>query len=100
MLIEEVAPKAAFTQRERHQVAMSSRERLMAGYEREKRSLAAHAACGNAEEGTEGRVSHGNGTRIKFAHGETYRILVSEPVAATIAATAFAPTGPIPLSPK
>ena len=39
-------------------------------------------------------VSHGNGTRIKFAHGETYRILVSEPVTATIAATAFAPTGP------
>ena len=40
------------------QVAMSSRERLEAGYEMEKRSFAARAACGNAEEGTEGCITH------------------------------------------
>ena len=58
MLIEAVALKAAHTQRVRHQVAMSSRERLMAGYEREKRSFEACAARGNAEESTEGCITH------------------------------------------
>ena len=46
------------------QVAMSRRERLIAGYETEKRSFEAHAACWNAEEGTEGCITH-QGTRIK-----------------------------------
>ena len=41
MLIEAVALKAAHTQRVRHQVAMSSRERLVAGYEREIRGRSA-----------------------------------------------------------
>ena len=37
---------------------------------------------------------------LKFVRGETYLILVSEPVTASIAATAFAPTLPIPLYTK
>ena len=49
LLIEVVALKAAHTHRVHRQIAKSSRERQMAGYAREERSFAAHAACGNAE---------------------------------------------------
>ena len=59
MLIEVVALKAAMrwlrlrlrthTHRVHRQIAKSSRGRQMAGYAREERSFAAHAACGNAE---------------------------------------------------
>ena len=58
MLIEAVALKAAHTQRVRHQVAMSSRERLMAGYERKKRSFAAHAQRAGTQREAQRAASH------------------------------------------
>ena len=111
-------------ERVRHQVAKSSRERQMAGYAREELSFAAHAACGNAERrhrlglhhtraaaavrcfAQERRALHwqspslAHGFRkegpnsLKFVRGETYHILVSEPLAASAGARDAAPTGP------